>query len=123
MQRDFTYVDDIVEGIIRVIDNPPGGEKIWSGKSPDPCYSIAPYKIYNIGNSNDVKLMDFITAIENSLGIEAQKNFLPLQPGDVPATWAEVKDLAENLDYKPSTEVNNGVKKFVDWYKEYYLHV
>lgn len=119
MQRDFTYVDDIVEGVVRVIDNPPAGEKEWTGKAPDPSFSIAPYKVYNIGNSNPVKLMDFISAIENSLGKVAQKNFLPIQPGDVPATWANIDDLINNLNYKPATKVTEGIKHFVNWYKEY----
>jgi UDP-glucuronate 4-epimerase len=120
MQRDFTYVDDIVMGVIKVIDNPPKGDKNWSGVIPNPSSSVAPYKIYNIGNSNPVKLMDFIQAIEKELGKEAQKNFLPLQAGDVPSTWANVDDLVEDLDYKPNTQVQEGISKFVCWYKDYY---
>ena len=120
MQRDFTYIDDIVEGIIRVIDNPPAGKPNWSGKTPDPSCSIAPYKVYNIGNSSPVKLMVFIEAIEDSLGIKAQKNFLPLQAGDVPATWANVDDLVSDLGYKPETKVQEGIKRFVEWYRKYY---
>lgn len=120
MQRDFTYVDDIVQGLLRVIDNPPGGNKSWSGKNPDPSSSMAPYKIYNIGNSNPVKLMDFIAAIEETLGKKAQKNFLPMQAGDVPATWADVSDLEEQLHYKPTTTVQAGIKNFIRWYKSYY---
>lgn len=122
MQRDFTYVDDIVEGIVRVIDNPPKPNSEWTGKVPDPSSSIAPYKIYNIGNSNPVKLMDFIKAIENSLGKSAIKNFLPIQAGDVPATWADVEDLEKNINYKPQTSVNVGIKNFIDWYKQYYIN-
>jgi len=118
MQRDFTYIDDIVEGIVRVLDNPPTGNPNWSGKAPDPGTSVAPYKVYNIGNSKPVKLMDFIEAIEEALGRKAVKNFLPLQPGDVPATWADVNDLVENLDYKPNTDIKLGVKRFVEWYRE-----
>lgn len=120
MQRDFTYVDDIVEGVIRVIDSEPKGKPKWNGKSPDPSCSIAPYKVYNIGNSSPVKLMDFIEAIEQSLGIKAEKNFLPLQAGDVPATWANVDDLVEDLGYKPETKVQEGIKRFVEWYRTYY---
>jgi len=120
MQRDFTYVDDIVEGIIRVIDNPPTLNDAWTGKQPNPSSSIAPYKLYNIGNSNPVKLLDFIEAIEDSIGVKAIKNFLPMQEGDVPATWADVDDLIEHLDYKPSTRVNVGIERFIEWYKEYY---
>ena len=123
MQRDFTYIDDIVEGIVRVLDNPPAGNPIWSGKAPDPGTSVAPYKVYNIGNSKPVRLMDFIEAIEESLGRKAVKNFLPLQPGDVPATWADVNDLVENLDYKPNTDIKVGVRRFVEWYKEFYNYV
>ena len=120
MQRDFTYVDDIVQGIIHVIDQPPKANAAWNGLTPDPSTSKAPYKIYNIGNSNPVLLMDFINAIEKELGIEAKKNLLPMQPGDVPSTWADVSDLVENLRYKPNTPVSEGIKRFVAWYKEFY---
>ena len=120
MRRDFTYVDDIVEGVVRVIDHPPVGNPDWSGKTPDPSCSKAPYKIYNIGNSNPVELMDFIEAIEQALGKQAKKNMMPLQPGDVPATWADVSDLVEDLDYQPATTVQEGVERFIAWYKEYY---
>ena len=120
MSRDFTYVDDIVEGVVRVIDNPPAGNKSWDGKNPDPGSSPAPYKIYNIGNNNPVKLMDFIHAIEKATGKTAQKNMLPLQPGDVPSTYADVSDLVEDLGYKPATPVEEGIKKFVAWYSEFY---
>ncbi|MFW5803695.1 MAG: NAD-dependent epimerase [bacterium] len=120
MKRDFTYVDDIVEGIARVLNHIPASNKNWSGSHPDPSTSIAPYKIYNIGNNNPVALMDFIHAIEKQLGQEAQKNYLPLQPGDVPATWADVNDLIEDLGYKPETPVEVGVKRFIEWYRGYY---
>jgi len=120
MKRDFTYIDDIVEGVVRVIDNPPSGDEKWTEKNSDPSVSQAPYKIYNIGNSNPVRLMDFIEAIENELGTKASKNFLPMQPGDVPSTWADVTDLMEHLDYKPDTPVKTGIKNFIAWYKEYY---
>lgn len=120
MKRDFTYVDDIVEGVVRVIDNPPVGKSNWSGKNPDPSCSKAPYKIYNIGNSSPVKLMDFIEAIEQSLGKEAKKNMMPIQPGDVPATWADTTDLEADLGYKPNTPIKTGVERFVRWYKEFY---
>jgi len=120
MKRDFTYVDDIVEGVIRVIDNPPKGREDWSGTKPDPSCSKAPYKVYNIGNSSPVLLMDFIAAIENAIGKKAEKNMLPLQPGDVPATWADVTDLVEDLGYKPDTSIEEGVGKFVKWYREFY---
>ncbi len=120
MKRDFTYVDDIVEGITRVVDNPPAGKKDWSGAKPDPSCSKAPYKIYNIGNSSPVKLMDFIEAIEKAIGKTAIKNMLPLQMGDVPATWADVTDLVEDLDYKPNTSIQDGIDRFVKWYREFY---
>ncbi|MHC4232995.1 MAG: NAD-dependent epimerase [Planctomycetota bacterium] len=120
MRRDFTYVDDIVEGVVRVIDHPAKGNSDWSGQSPDPSCSKAPYKIYNIGNSNPVELMDFIEAIEQALGKKAQKNMMPIQPGDVPATWADVDDLVEDLDYQPNTAVQEGVQRFIDWYKDFY---
>ncbi|NMB63570.1 MAG: NAD-dependent epimerase/dehydratase family protein, partial [Spirochaetes bacterium] len=120
MQRDFTYIDDIVEGIVRVIDNPPKGNPSWTGASPDPGTSVAPYRVYNIGNSSPVRLLDFVEAIEEALGRTAIKNFLPLQPGDVPATWADVNDLTENFDYRPDTDIRVGVKRFVEWYKNYY---
>jgi UDP-glucuronate 4-epimerase len=120
MKRDFTYVDDIVEGVIRVIDNPPVKNDSWDACKPNPSTSIAPYKVYNIGNSNPVLLMDFIEAIENELGKVAVKNLMPMQSGDVPATWADVSDLIENLDYKPNTTVKEGIKRFISWYRGFY---
>ncbi|WP_457602922.1 NAD-dependent epimerase [Nitratifractor sp.] len=120
MQRDFTYIDDIVEGLMRVIDRPPKGNPNWSGKHPDPGSSKAPYKIYNIGNNNPVKLMDFITAIEEAIGKEAQKNLLPIQPGDVPATYADVEDLIRDMGYKPQTPIREGIERFVEWYRRFY---
>lgn len=120
MLRDFTYVDDIVEGIIRVIDNPASKDKSWNSKIGEVSTSSAPYKIYNIGNNNPVKLMDFITAIENKLGKTINKNMMPIQPGDVPATFADVKDLIDDLDYKPETPIQEGVDKFIDWYLEFF---
>lgn len=120
MLRDFTYIDDIVEGVVRVIDNIPTPNLQWNGKNPDPHSSKAPYKIYNIGNNNPVKLMDFIEAIEKEVGKTAQKNMLPLQPGDVPATYANVDDLVSELDYKPNTSIQTGIKNFVKWYREFF---
>jgi UDP-glucuronate 4-epimerase len=120
MQRDFTYVDDIVEGIIRVLDNTAESNPNWSGKTPDPGTSKAPWQVYNIGNSSPVELMDYIGAIEKALGIEAKKNFLPLQDGDVPATFADVEDLVRDVGYRPDTAVEEGVSRFVQWYKGYY---
>ncbi len=120
MVRDFTYVDDIVEGIVRVINHPPKGNTEWDGKNPEPSTSKAPYKIYNIGNNSPVKLMDFIKAIEDKLGKEAKKDLLPLQAGDVPATYANVDDLVKDLDYKPSTKIKDGIDNFITWYLNYY---
>jgi len=119
-QRDFTYIDDIVEGIVQVIANPPQGNPNWSGKNPEPASSTAPWRLYNIGNSKPVQLMTYITALEKSLGIAAKKNFLPLQPGDVPATWADTKDLLVDFGYVAKTEVAAGIEQFVAWYKKYY---
>ena len=120
MLRDFTYVDDIIEGVVRVIDNPAKKDDTWNGKDVRVSTSSAPYKIYNIGNNNPVKLMDFITAIENKLGKTIEKNMMPLQAGDVPATYADVTDLVEDLDYKPETPIQEGIDKFVDWYLEFF---
>jgi UDP-glucuronate 4-epimerase len=120
MIRDFTYVDDIVEGIIRVIDNPPKGNPNWSGMTPDPADSKAPYKIYNIGNNDPINLMDFISAIEEKLGKTAEKNMMPLQAGDVVATYANVDDLVRDLNYKPETSIKDGVSKFIDWYLDFF---
>jgi UDP-glucuronate 4-epimerase len=120
MVRDFTYVDDIVEGVIRVIDHAPTGNSQWSPTAPDPGSSKAPYKIYNIGNNSPVTLLDFVSAIEAELGREAIKEYLPLQPGDVPATYADVNDLVADLGYKPNTTIKEGVHQFLNWYKNYY---
>jgi UDP-glucuronate 4-epimerase len=119
-RRDFTYVDDIVEGVIRVIDKPAKPNKSWDSDNPDSGTSKAPWRVYNIGNNSPVELMDYIEAIEDSLGLDAQKELLPLQPGDVPDTYADVDDLINDFNYKPSVNIKDGVKKFVDWYKEYY---
>ncbi|EOZ95119.1 dTDP-glucose 4,6-dehydratase [Indibacter alkaliphilus LW1] len=120
MKRDFTYVGDIVEGIKRVADKIPEGNPDWSGDDPDPGSSYAPYKVYNIGNSSPVELMDYIGALEKALGKEAKKEMLPLQPGDVPATFADVTDLMRDTGYKPDTPVEEGVARFVTWYNEFY---
>ncbi|MDL0087957.1 NAD-dependent epimerase [Campylobacter gastrosuis] len=120
MKRDFTYVDDIVKGIIKCIDNPAQKNPEWSGLNPDPATSSAPFKIYNIGNNNPVELMSYIRAIELKIGREIDKNFLPLQAGDVPATFADVSDLVADFDYKPNTSVNDGVARFIEWYCDFY---
>ena len=117
MVRDFTYIDDIVLGIIRVIDKPATGDRQWKG---DASSSSAPYKVYNIGNNNPVRLMDFIEEIEKKLSTKIKKNMMEMQPGDVPQTSACVKDLVNDMDYKPSTSINQGIGKFVDWYLDFY---
>jgi UDP-glucuronate 4-epimerase len=120
MARDFTYIDDIVQGIIRVIDKAPAGNSSWDGEHPDPSSSPAPYKVYNIGNNSPVQLMDFITTIETVLGKEARKNLVPMQPGDVHSTYADVNDLIKDFGYEPDTPVREGIGKFIAWYKDYY---
>jgi UDP-glucuronate 4-epimerase len=120
MKRDFTYIDDIVTGVLKVLDKPPQGDSGWSGKEPDPSRSRAPYRLYNIGNNSPVELMAFIDAIEKALGKKAKKNMLPMQPGDVPATWANVDDLVRDFDYAPMMRLEEGVLKFVKWYREFY---
>jgi len=118
--RDFTYVDDIVEGVIRVLDKPAAPNPSWSGDKPDSGTSKAPWRVYNIGNNSPVALMDYIKAIEDTLGIEADIELLPLQPGDVPNTYADVDDLVKEFGYKPSMDMVSGVSKFITWYKSYY---
>lgn len=120
MMRDFTYVEDIVESIKRLIEKPAKPDSSWSGEKPDPGTSYAPYKIYNIGNNNPVLLKDFIKAIEQKTGKKAIMNFMPLQDGDVPATYADVADLYNEIDFQPETDIKEGVGKFVDWYVDYY---
>ena len=120
--RDFTYVDDIVEGVVRVLDKPAKPNIHWNGDNPDPGTSLAPWRVYNIGNNNPVELMDYIGALENSLGIKAEKELLPLQPGDVPDTYADIDAFVSEFNYKPSMSVKQGVKNFVDWYKAYYKY-
>lgn len=120
MQRDFTYIDDIVEGILRIQDVIPSRQENWSVEEGSPANSSAPYRIYNIGHGSPVKLMEYIEALEESLGVEAKKNFMPMQPGDVYATYADTEDLFKAIDYRPQVKVKEGVQAFVDWYKSYY---
>lgn len=119
-RRDFTYIDDIVEGVIRVIDHPAEPNPDWDGAAPDPGSSKAPWRVYNIGNNEPVELMRYIEVLEDCLGKKAEKNLLPLQPGDVPDTYANVEDLVKDFDYKPDTPIEVGIKNFVDWYRDYY---
>jgi UDP-glucuronate 4-epimerase len=119
MQRDFTYIDDIVEGVVRVMDNTATPNPAWDGATPDPGTSSAPYRLFNIGNNNPVKLTDFISAIEQALGKTAERELLPMQPGDVASTYADIDDLIEAVDYRPQTPVQVGIDNFVTWYMDY----
>lgn len=118
--RDFTYIDDIVEGVLRTADKIATPNPDWSGEKPDPATSMAPYRVYNIGNNNPVELMDFIAAIERAVGRESKKIFLPMQPGDVPTTFADVDDLVRDVGFKPATPLEEGIARFVAWYRSYY---
>ena len=119
-KRDFTFIDDIVEGIVRTLDRPARPNSAWTGMAPDPGTSKAPWRVYNIGNNSQVELMDYIKTIERLLGKTVQKNYRPLQPGDVPNTFAEVQSLVDDVGYKPDTSIEIGVRRFVDWYLDYY---
>ena len=119
MRRDFTYIDDIVEGVVRVIDRPPAGDPAWSGRTPDPSGSKAPYRVYNIGNGSPVGLMDLIGAIEKCLGRKAEVRLLPIQPGDVPTTWADTSDIERDFGFRPRTPLDVGIPRFVEWYRRY----
>ncbi len=118
-ERDFTYIEDIIEGVVRVIDNPADSNVNWNGKNPDPGSSFAPWKVYNIGSNNPIKLNDYIAEIEKNLGRKAKVNLLPLQPGDVVATYADVEDLFKTFNFKPKYNIQDGVKNFVEWFKKY----
>jgi UDP-glucuronate 4-epimerase len=120
MKRDFTYIDDIIEGMIRVIARAPVRDESWNGNIPDPGRSIAPYRLYNIGNNEPVELLRFIEELENSLGVKAKKELLPMQPGDVPATYADISDLEAEFGSLPRTPVAEGIARFVNWYRSYY---
>ena len=120
MKRDFTYIEDIVEGVIRTSDRIPQPNPAWDGAHPDPGTSRAPYRLYNIGNNQPVELLHFIGCLEKAIGQTAIKHLLPMQPGDVPATYAEVSDLTQDVGFAPSTSVEEGVRRFVEWYREYY---
>lgn len=120
MKRDFTYIDDIVEGVVRVTDKTPEPNAQWSGDNPDSASSYAPYRLYNIGNNNPVELMRFIEVVEACLGKRAEKNFLPMQKGDVHATYADIDDLVADVGFKPSTPIEKGIEEFVTWYRMYY---
>ncbi len=119
-RRDFTYIDDIVEGVVRTLDRTAQPNPEWAGDAPDSATSTAPYRLYNIGNNQPVELMHYIETLESCLGMKAEKHLLPLQPGDVPDTYADVSDLVRDTGYKPATRVEHGVARFVEWYREYY---
>ncbi|EDN71396.1 NAD-dependent epimerase/dehydratase [Beggiatoa sp. PS] len=122
MRRDFTYIDDIIEGVVRVLDKVPEANPTWSSDLPDPSSSPAPYRLYNIGNNNPVELMHYIEVLEKNLGKKAEKNMLPMQAGDVSATYADVNDLETDVGFKPKTTIEAGIKNFIEWYKQYYSY-
>jgi UDP-glucuronate 4-epimerase len=120
MRRDFTYIDDIVEGVVRVLDRVPERNPEWDAANPDPSSSNAPYKVYNIGNNEPVELMAMIESLEKHLGRKAEKKMMPMQPGDVPATYADIDDLARDVGFRPSTPIDTGIGRFVAWYRDFY---
>jgi UDP-glucuronate 4-epimerase len=120
MRRDFTYIDDVTEAIVRLLDRPPQGNPAWSGDRPDPATSAAPWKIYNIGNNNPEELMHVVSLLEKEFGRTAEKEMLPMQPGDVPATYADVEDLARDIGFRPAIGIEDGVARFAKWYREYH---
>jgi UDP-glucuronate 4-epimerase len=120
MRRDFTYVDDVVESIERLIERAPQGDPNWSGDVPDPGSSTAPWRVYNIGNNNPVELLEVVRLLEDAIGKKAIRELLPMQPGDVPATYADVDDLMRDVDFKPATPIAEGIGRFIDWYRSYH---
>ena len=120
MQRDFTYIDDVVEAVVRLIDRPAAGNPNWSGMQPDPASSAAPWRIYNIGNNEAVELLEFVEVIEQALGKKAKREMLPMQPGDAPATYADVDDLMREVGFRPSTPIKLGIERFIAWYRDYH---
>ena len=120
MRRDFTYVDDIVESIVRLVDRVPAPDPHWSGESPDPGSSTAPWRVYNIGNNNPVELLEVVRLMEEALGVKAKRELMPMQPGDVPATYADVDDLMREVDFKPATPIGEGIQRFVAWFRDYH---
>jgi UDP-glucuronate 4-epimerase len=119
-RRDFTYIDDIVEGIVRVLQRPATANQKWNSETPDPASSSAPWRIYNIGNNQPINLIQYINALEHAFGKESNKEFLPMQPGDVLETWADIQDLVEEFDYRPNTSIEDGINNFAAWFKNYY---
>lgn len=122
MRRDFTFIDDVSEAIMRLLDRPPAGNADWSGAKPDPSSSLAPWKIYNIGNNKPEELLDVVALLEKELGKQAQRELLPMQPGDVPATYADIDDLARDIGFRPKTSIADGIARFAAWYRDYHKH-
>lgn len=120
-RRDFTYIDDIVEGVVRVLDQPAHPNPSWTGAAPDSGSSAAPWRIYNIGNNKPIELLDYINALENALGVQANLELMPLQPGDVPDTYADMNEFFESFEYRPNTSISEGIVNFASWYKKFYL--
>jgi UDP-glucuronate 4-epimerase len=120
MRRDFTYIDDVVESVVRLVDRVPAGNPKWSSDSPDPGSSAAPWRVYNIGNNNPVELLEVVRLLEQAIGKKAKRELLPIQPGDVPATYADVDDLMREVDFKPATPIAEGIARFIDWYRSYH---
>ncbi len=120
MRRDFTYVDDVVESVVRLVDRVPEGNPKWSAEAPDPATSSAPWRVYNIGNNNPVELLEVVRLLEEKIGMKAKRELLPMQPGDVPATFADVDDLMRDVDFKPATPIADGISRFIDWYRAYH---
>ena len=120
MRRDFTYIDDVVELVVRLVDRPAAGNPNFSGASPDPGSSSAPWRVYNIGNNKPVELLEVVRLLEEAIGKKAKRELLPMQPGDVPATYADVDDLMRDVDFKPATPIADGISRFIDWYRSYH---
>jgi len=120
MRRDFTYIDDVVESVARLVDRVPSGNPKWSGKTPDPGSSTAPWRVYNIGNNNPVELLEVVRLLEQAIGKKAKRELLPMQPGDVPATYADVDDLMRDVGFKPATSIKDGIYRFIEWYRDYH---
>jgi UDP-glucuronate 4-epimerase len=120
MRRDFTYIDDVVESVVRLVDRVPSGDPKWSAEAPDPGSSAAPWRVYNIGNNNPVELLEVVRLLEEAIGMKAKRELLPMQPGDVPATFADVDDLMRDVGFKPATPIAEGISRFIDWYRLYH---
>ncbi len=120
MRRDFTYVADVVEAVVRLVEHVPTGNPQWSGEAPDPGSSVAPWRVYNIGNNNPVELLEVVRLLEDAIGMKAKRELAPMQPGDVPATYADVEDLMREVGFKPATPIKDGIERFIKWYRDYH---